>query len=138
MIFRYTAGEHNLKPVVDTLDPFLRVGQVICLKGPLGAGKTTLVRACLEHLVGSPVDVVSPTFTLCQQYDTPRGLVYHYDLYRLEQPEELEELGLIDFLSESISFIEWPEVAEAFLPTAKITITIGMADNNQRTFVIAS
>lgn len=88
----------------------LRVGDVIALHGPLGAGKTTLARGILRGL-GHRGEVPSPTFTLVQVYEPPltRLPVWHVDLYRIENPEEIGELGLEEAGAEGAMLIEWPE-----------------------------
>ena len=85
------------------------VGDVITLRGNLGAGKSEFARAFIKSLAGQDTIVPSPTFTLLEQYLTPRGLVSHFDLYRIDDPVELVELGFEEALSNSICLIEWPE-----------------------------
>ena len=103
----------------------LAVGDAVALEGDLGAGKTTLARAILRAL-GVTEEVPSPTFTLVQQYDTPRLTVRHYDLYRLAGAAEMGELGLDEALDEGAALIEWPERAGDRLPpdTLHVTLTI--------------
>jgi tRNA threonylcarbamoyl adenosine modification protein YjeE len=93
----------------------LETGDAVALEGDLGAGKTTLARAILRGL-GVSEEVPSPTFTLVQLYETPHLTVRHYDLYRIESPGEIDELGLDDALAEGAALIEWPERAEGRLP----------------------
>jgi hypothetical protein len=100
----------------------LRVGDAVALAGDLGAGKTTLARALLRAL-GVSGAVPSPTFTLVQHYAV-RLAVSHYDLYRIEDPEELEELGLDDALAEGAALIEWPEKAADWLPEDALKIEL--------------
>lgn len=97
----------------------LRPGDVIALFGELGAGKTTLARGILIGL-GHDGDVASPTFPIVQSYDPPdtRIPVWHVDLYRIEEPAELEELGLEDALDHAALLIEWPERLPALWPEA--------------------
>lgn len=136
MDMHFRASEQEIDQVVKALAPYLRVGQVICLEGDLGAGKTTLVRACLHHMMGAFIDVPSPTFTLCQIYETPQGDVHHYDLYRLERPEEIIEIGLHDFLPNTLSFIEWPAIIKDFLPISRIQVDITSETPDSRLFHI--
>ncbi|WP_340264922.1 tRNA (adenosine(37)-N6)-threonylcarbamoyltransferase complex ATPase subunit type 1 TsaE [Sphingobium mellinum] len=87
-----------------------RIGDVIALEGGLGAGKTTLARGLLEAL-GLEEEAPSPSFAIVQPYDVPdvRMPVAHVDLYRLDGPQDAEELGLDDYLSDSLLIVEWPE-----------------------------
>lgn len=90
----------------------LRPGDVVALSGELGAGKTTLARGILAGL-GHTGEVPSPTFTIVQSYESPsvRLPVWHCDLYRIESPAELDELGLDDVLADGVLIVEWPERA---------------------------
>jgi len=109
----------------------LETGDAIALEGDLGAGKTTLARAILRAL-GVSEDVPSPTFTLVQIYETPRLMVRHYDLYRIENPAEMDELGLDDALAEGAALIEWPDRATGRLPhdMLRVALSIGKEGRN--------
>ena len=104
----------------------LRPGDIVRLEGDLGAGKTALARAIIRALSGDPaLEVPSPTFALVQPYDTPKGPVLHADLYRITDPRETDELGLLD-RPEAIVLLEWSERDPhlAGLATALVTLAI--------------
>jgi tRNA threonylcarbamoyladenosine biosynthesis protein TsaE len=120
------------------LAAILRPGDVVALDGPLGAGKTALARAVIRALTGPEEDVPSPTFTLVQVYDSRRGPLYHFDLYRLEAPEQAVELGIDDAFAEGISLVEWPERLGGLLPRRhlKITLETGQDKDSRRARII--
>ena len=105
------------------LAPLLRAGDVVALRGELGAGKTFFARAVIQAL-GGPEEVPSPTFTLVQTYDLAPAPVWHFDLYRLARPEDAWELGLEEAMSEAISLIEWPERLGPLLPEVRLDIEL--------------
>ena len=99
-------------------------GAVVFLDGDLGAGKTTLVRGILGGL-GHGGAVPSPTYTLVEHYSLARREIYHFDLYRLEQPAELEMIGLRDMLDSSpLLLVEWPERGKGRMPTPHFQVEI--------------
>lgn len=116
------------------LAPLLRAGDVVALTGPLGAGKTTLARGLIAALTGEP-DAASPTFGLvltyeCQTEDreAPPVTLYHFDLYRLEEPDDVWELGLEDAIDFGISVIEWPERIAGVLPPESLVVAFDHGD----------
>ena len=97
---------------------------VVFLHGPLGAGKTTLVRGLLLAL-GHKGSTKSPTYTIVEPYELPDRRIFHFDLYRIADPEELEYLGFRDYLQEDcVCLIEWPEKGDAFLPAADLELSL--------------
>jgi len=110
----------------------LRPGDVVGLKGELGSGKTTLARAILRAASGDPDLIVpSPTFTLVEVYETERGTFWHFDLYRLEAPEQVYELGWEDALAEGIVLIEWPQRLGPLLPK-HLSVTLEVNGDGRR------
>ncbi|MBR0660318.1 tRNA (adenosine(37)-N6)-threonylcarbamoyltransferase complex ATPase subunit type 1 TsaE [Neoroseomonas oryzicola] len=102
----------------------LRAGDAVLLEGPLGAGKSELARAVLRAAAGDPaLEVPSPTFTLVQSYDLPAGPAHHFDLYRLDGPEGLAELGWEE-AREGIVLVEWPERLGNERPAGALTVTL--------------
>jgi len=114
----------------------LEPGDAVALEGDLGAGKTTLARAILAAL-GLGENVPSPTFTLVQRYETPRLTVAHFDLYRVEREDEIEELGLDDALVEGAALIEWPERAGSRLPQDALHVQLVTVDETSRRAVLS-
>ena len=107
-------------------------GDVIALIGDLGAGKTAFARGFIAAC-GGDGEVPSPTFTLVQLYEFPAGDVYHFDLYRIENSEEIFELGIEDAMSDGISLIEWPDRMGAYLPFERLDIVLSTGkDENAR------
>jgi tRNA threonylcarbamoyladenosine biosynthesis protein TsaE len=111
----------------------VRTGDVIALHGDLGAGKTELARAVIRAAAGdSALIVPSPTFTRVEVYDTPLGAIWHFDLYRIDAPEQVWELGLEEALADAVSLIEWPERLDALLPARRVDLTLEITAGDAR------
>lgn len=110
--------------LAQVLAPYLRRGDLITLSGDLGAGKTTFARFLISAVAGEAVEVASPTFSLVQVYETARGEVYHFDLYRLESPEELRELAFDEAREDGFVLVEWPERLGEALPPDRLDIAL--------------
>src|SRR6202161_2176665 len=116
-----TATAHLMADLALLIGP----GDVITLSGDLGAGKTAAARAMIRYLVGDDtLEVPSPTFTLVQAYDLPAFPLVHADLYRVNDPSELEEIGLSPLPDATVALIEWPERAPSALPSDRIDIAL--------------
>ena len=124
-----TYSELETKQLGYTLSRRLVPGLLITLKGDLGAGKTMITRGIITGL-GHGGAVQSPTFTLVEPYQFEHFTVYHFDLYRLDDEQELELIGFRDYLNkDSVCIVEWPQRAKTLLPPADIEIEISFADN---------
>ena len=106
---------------------------VIAFSGEMGAGKTTFIQALCRKL-GITVEVNSPTFSLVNQYFTPEGhSIFHFDLYRIEDPAELFDMGYEEyFFSGELCFIEWPEKASHLIPEEALRVEIVVGENESR------
>lgn len=109
----------------------VRAGDVITLSGPLAAGKTTLVRGLLDGL-GHAGEVPSPSFSIVQPYDALVPPVWHVDLYRIEDPSDIEELGLEDIRSDGVLIVEWPEHADQGLWPEALALSLEVGEDGGR------
>ena len=122
------ADEQATHRLVEDIAAMLQPGDLVTLSGDLGAGKTTFARAMIRHLAGDPnTPVPSPTFTLMQTYELPQFPVVHADLYRLDGPGELAELGFDDLPKNAVVLLEWPDRAAGFLPPSRLDVAFTLA-----------
>jgi tRNA threonylcarbamoyladenosine biosynthesis protein TsaE len=127
-----TATERFAARVAAAMQP----GDAILLAGPLGAGKTAFARALLRAATAdNALEVPSPSFTLLQSYDTPLGKVHHFDLWRLDGPAALAELGWDD-ARDDIVLVEWPDRLGALTPPDALRLEFELADGEARTVSI--
>lgn len=121
--------------------PLLSFPGVVFLEGELGAGKTSLCKAII-HRLGYTGAVTSPTYNLIQEYPVEQGIIYHMDLYRLDDPTEIEFLGLEDLIGDSSLFlIEWPAKGRGYLPSESHQINIeksGVRPNLLRQIILST
>jgi tRNA threonylcarbamoyladenosine biosynthesis protein TsaE len=124
------------------LAALLRRGDVVALKGGLGAGKTTLAREIVAALSSEATEVPSPTFTLVQTYPVQlaggSAELWHFDLYRLDRADQVDELGLDEALADSVSLIEWPELIERQLPRDRVlSVALAIDASGARTATLS-
>ncbi|MGR8930804.1 MAG: tRNA (adenosine(37)-N6)-threonylcarbamoyltransferase complex ATPase subunit type 1 TsaE [Gammaproteobacteria bacterium] len=104
---------------------------IVFLYGELGAGKTTLVRGLL-HAGGHRGSVKSPTYSLVEEYILTDRSVFHFDLYRLKDPEELEWMGMNDYLNQAaLCCVEWPQMGAGYLPSADLELRLNHCDQER-------
>lgn len=109
----------------------------IAFRAQMGAGKTTFISAICREL-GCADEATSPTFSIVNEYEASDRTVFHFDFYRLESPAEVADLGLEEYFeSDGLCLMEWPDVAEPFLPDDTVEVTISVDDDGTRVVEIA-
>ena len=116
----------------------LKNGDIVLLKGEIGAGKSHFARSLIQAAMDKVEDVPSPTFTLVQTYDTLVGSIWHADLYRLSDQSEVFELGLIDAFGNDIVLIEWPDRLGYLEPQDALTIELVILENDKREVIFST
>ena len=136
---RVTSSESETAAVGYELAGGLASGSVVLLYGDLGAGKTAFVRGLAEGMGVDRDEVSSPTFTLVQEYRGGRVPLFHVDLYRLNDPREIEDLGLDEIAEDGVLAIEWAEKLDAdarLKPSRYITVRIEHGEDDTRTITL--
>lgn len=110
----------------------LHPGDTLLLDGPVGAGKSHIARAAIRALCGAETEVPSPTFTLVQVYDGPDCEIWHADLYRLTDPDEVIELGLIEAMDSAILLVEWPDRLGSYVPDNALRLRLSPEGGGRR------
>ena len=138
MLTCITQSPEETAHLAGTIGKIIREGTVICLDGELGVGKTLFVRA-LARTLGVESDVTSPTFNLMNIYEAACPIV-HFDLYRLNTEEELEDIGFYEYAEaqEGIVLIEWAEKFPEALPEDRLEVRIDALDGEERQFIFAA
>ena len=131
---------NSLKEFAQNFSILLKKGDVICLFGQIGSGKTTFVREVIHHLQNSNniqlEYVPSPTFSIMQTYKIKSLKIHHYDFFRLKKINEIDEMGFDQEQEDSISFVEWPDIIKEILPENRLEIYINIIEKNSREFKI--
>lgn len=133
----YTLSEQETIEQGRALASRLKAGDVICLEGPLGAGKTHFVKGIAKGLGQQKDTIHSPTYTLIHEYPNLELPLYHFDCYRLDTVDQALEIGAEEyFYGEGVSVIEWPDRIRPLIPEHAIWVTIDIESPEKRKFVI--
>ena len=131
-------GPLETKKLATLFKANLQKGDVVLLKGDIGAGKSHFARSLIQSAMHIKEEVPSPTFTLVQVYDTTIGSIWHADLYRLNDYSDVIELGLIDAFGEEIVLLEWPERLGYLEPKDSLTIEIIILEGDRREIIFST
>jgi len=131
-------GPLETKAIALRIRENLQNGDIVLLKGEIGAGKSHFARSLIQAAMDKVEDVPSPTFTLVQTYDTVVGSIWHADLYRLSDQSEVFELGLIDAFGNDIVLIEWPDRLGYLEPQDALTIELVILENDKREVIFST
>jgi len=133
--FKYSLT--NIDEISQLIVDKIKTIKTIMLRGELGSGKTTIVKSVLKKIGVNEV-VTSPTFSIVNEYNSAETIVYHFDLYRIENTEELDVIGFEDYIySQNICFIEWPEIVLDKINFKYLDIEVKYLDENNREILIS-
>lgn len=137
MLIKQLKTEEDTFIVAKQIANAIHEGAVIFLYGQLGAGKTTFCRGFLRAL-GYEDKVKSPTYTLVEPYEINHQLVFHFDLYRLNDPQELDNIGIQEYFSPgAICLVEWPEKGAGYIPNADLKCSFEFHENGRMLYIEA-
>lgn len=129
-------NQEETKAFAENFSKSLKIGDIVLLDGDLGAGKTVFCKGIVSALSGGKEIAVSPTFVIVNIYNTTPP-VYHFDLYRIGDPSELDAIGAEEyFYGNGISLVEWPDRAVGIFPQTAIRVKIEKIDDNKRKIII--
>ena len=131
-------GPLETEELASALKENLQNGDIILLKGEIGAGKSLFARSLIQSAMDQVEEVPSPTFTIVQTYETKLGSIWHADLYRLTDQSEIFELGLIDAFVNEIVIVEWPERLGHLEPQDALTVEIIILENDKREVIFST
>lgn len=135
-MIHFNLPQDNIQSIASQIAKNIIPGDIFALYGPLGAGKSTFARNLIQALTSPETIVPSPTFTLAQTYESKKGTLWHFDFYRLNDPEEAWEVGVEDAFRNGICFIEWPEKILNHLPKNRFDISFEILDSITRRLTI--
>lgn len=135
-MIQFDLNLNALDLVAKNISRLLKTGNVFAFNGALGAGKSTIIRAIIQALTTPQTNVPSPTFTLMQCYESNVAPIWHFDFYRLQDPDEALELGIDEAFNNGISFIEWPEKIGHHLPQKRVEFNIEILNEVTRRIFI--
>ena len=124
----YLSNQEDTKKFATNLAKHAEVGDIITLRGDLGAGKTSFAQYFIQAIAGENIEVTSPTFNLVHLHQLKSVTIWHFDLYRLTDKKEIYELGIEDAMHEGITLIEWPEIISNILPKNRLDLHIATTD----------
>ncbi|MBI1215133.1 MAG: tRNA (adenosine(37)-N6)-threonylcarbamoyltransferase complex ATPase subunit type 1 TsaE [Alphaproteobacteria bacterium] len=123
--------EEDMRVLAVRLAQILKMGDVLALRGDLGAGKTSFTRSLVNALAPSEEEVPSPTFTLVQVYERQKPAIWHFDLYRIEEEQDILELGWEDAIRFGVTVVEWPERLGSLMPKDRLEIDIQFVPDSE-------
>jgi tRNA threonylcarbamoyladenosine biosynthesis protein TsaE len=128
-------NKEQTKKFASKLAKVVKLGDIITLSGNLGAGKTSFAQYFIKALSDAEIEVTSPTFNLLHVYQLKVIEIWHFDLYRLKNGDEIYELGIEDAFLNGVSLIEWPEIIQSILPKDRLDLRIDFSSNKDERII---